>query len=148
MEETKYHRKALAIGSHAPSIEIPSVNDDTIHKSDADLEMKANPVKPTAVISQGDIKPQPEMSYWAKLRLIRQEDLRENTPLTGMSLRPFIYFRFPVIVFSGFMYGAVICYFNVLNGTVSLILSAPPYSFPPSIVGLSYTSCLIGVFLG
>jgi MFS family permease len=38
--------------------------------------------------------------------------------------------------------------FNVLNGTASLILSAPPYSFASSLVGLSYISPLIGVALG
>jgi len=36
----------------------------------------------------------------------------------------------------------------VLNGTASLILSGAPYNFKASMVGVSYVSPLIGVFLG
>ena len=38
-------------------------------------------------------------------------------------------------------------WFNVLNATVSLVLSAPPYNFPSSFVGLSYLSPLLGTLL-
>lgn len=65
-----------------------------------------------------------------------------------MILRPLIFFSFPIISFSGFMYGSIVCYFNILNGTASVILSSPPYNFSASMVGLSYLSCLIGVFIG
>jgi hypothetical protein len=39
-------------------------------------------------------------------------------------------------------------WFNVLNATASVILSAPPYNFPASMVGLSYVATLIGVCVG
>merc|ERR1712000_669100 len=68
--------------------------------------------------------------------------------LRGMFLRPLIFASIPGIAFSGFMYGSIVCYFNILNGTSSLILADAPYNFPSSMVGLSYVSCLIGVLLG
>lgn len=55
---------------------------------------------------------------------------------------------FPVIFYAGFCYGSNLVWFNVLNATASLILSGAPYNFAPSMVGLSYVSPLIGVFIG
>ena len=65
-----------------------------------------------------------------------------------MTFRPLKFFFFPVIIWAGFSYGSTVVWFNVMNGTTSLILSAPPYNFTPSIIGLSYVACLIGVCLG
>lgn len=86
--------------------------------------------------------------FLQRMALFRKEDLQKKNQLKGMILRPLIFLSFPVISFAGFMYGAIVCYFNVLNGTASIILSAPPYNFSSSMVGLSYVSCLIGVFIG
>jgi MFS family permease len=36
----------------------------------------------------------------------------------------------------------------VLNATASIILGGPPYNFAPSMVGLSYLSCTLGVIIG
>ncbi|KAK0376111.1 hypothetical protein CLIM01_06531 [Colletotrichum limetticola] len=87
-------------------------------------------------------------SYLDKLKMFRKQDINHHASLVEMVIRPFLYFQIPSIVFAGFMYGAVVCYFNVLNGTASLILSSSPYNFRSSIVGLSYISCLIGVGIG
>ena len=62
--------------------------------------------------------------------------------------RPLILFSFPVIVYAGFSYGSNLIWFNVLNGTASSFLSAAPYNFRPSIVGLAYISPLLGVVIG
>ncbi|RMZ88366.1 hypothetical protein DV736_g4411, partial [Chaetothyriales sp. CBS 134916] len=67
--------------------------------------------------------------------------------LVGMVTRPLIFLTFPVIAYSGFSYGSNLVWFNVLNGTASLILSSPPYNFAPSIVGVAYVAPLIGVFI-
>ncbi|KAL5115610.1 hypothetical protein ACEQ8H_006497 [Pleosporales sp. CAS-2024a] len=45
-------------------------------------------------------------------------------------------------------YGSYLILFNILNATASIILSGHPYHFSPSMVGLSYVSCLIGVVVG
>ncbi|OHW96485.1 major facilitator superfamily transporter [Colletotrichum incanum] len=92
--------------------------------------------------------PASKKSYLDKIKVFRQTDINHEASLVEMLIRPFLYFSFPSIVFAGFMYGAVVCYFNVLNGTASLVLSSLPYNFRASIVGLSYVSCLIGVGIG
>ncbi|KAF9871120.1 major facilitator superfamily transporter [Colletotrichum karsti] len=89
-----------------------------------------------------------QKTFVEKIMLFRKQDFDSRASLKDMVIRPFIYFSLPVVVFSGFVYGAILCYFNVLNGTASLILSSPPYNFRASIVGLSYVSCLIGVAIG
>lgn len=62
--------------------------------------------------------------------------------------RSLIYLSWPVIFYSGFSYGSYLIWFNVLNATTSIILGGPGYNFKPSMVGLSYVSCCIGVVAG
>ncbi|MCJ1371051.1 hypothetical protein MMC20_002266 [Loxospora ochrophaea] len=86
-------------------------------------------------------------SYWAKLQVFETKTLHYPNRLQGMVLRPLIFLGFPVISFAGFSYGSSLVWFNVLNGTTSLILSEKPYGFSSSILGLFYISPLIGVTL-
>lgn len=83
-------------------------------------------------------------SYLQKLKLFRTADMKKPSRLGGMALRPLIFLSFPVILYAGFSYGSNLVWFNVLNGTSSLILGGPPYNFRASMVGLSYISPLIG----
>ncbi|KAF2162822.1 hypothetical protein M409DRAFT_68819 [Zasmidium cellare ATCC 36951] len=82
-------------------------------------------------------------TYLDKIKLWRTRDNR----LLGMASRPLIFLTFPVVAYAGFSYGANLIWFNVLNATASLIFSSPPYSFSPSMVGLTYLSPLLAVLL-
>lgn len=75
---------------------------------------------------------------------IRRLPSTSREPLT----RPLVFLTFPVIFYSGFSYDSNLVWFNVLNGTASLILGGKPYNFAASAVGLSYVSPLIGVIIG
>ncbi|KAL6365701.1 hypothetical protein LRP88_01702 [Fusarium phalaenopsidis] len=135
MEETNYHRSATAPIADSDQDRLQP-NKLTDNCSD---EEKATRVQSTANtdVDHGTVMSSTKKTYLEKLKIIRREDLRSKVPLTNMVIRTFVYFSFPVVVFSGFMYGAVVCYFNVLNATASLILSGHPYNFSSSIVGLS-----------
>ncbi|KAL6864634.1 major facilitator superfamily domain-containing protein [Trichoderma novae-zelandiae] len=86
-----------------------------------------------------------EKSYWKKLSLLDEP-------------RPFLMHRrawqilrliaWPVVFYSGFSYGTYLIWFNILNATSSIVLGGAPYNFKPSIVGLSYLACVVGVVLG
>ncbi|KIW63577.1 hypothetical protein PV04_08565 [Phialophora macrospora] len=65
-----------------------------------------------------------------------------------MVQRPFLLLSLPIIIYCGFAYGVSVMWSNLVNGTVSVVLSAPPYSFAPSIVGLFYIANLIGATVG
>ncbi|KAM5354916.1 hypothetical protein ACJ41O_001562 [Fusarium nematophilum] len=146
MEETNYHR---AVTAPVADLDQRSSQPDKTPENGSDEEKATKVLSAENIdVSHGSMHSSPKRSYLEKLAVIRREDLRSKVPLTNMVIRTFSYFSFPVVVFCGFMYGAVVCYFNVLNATASLILSGHPYNFSSSIVGLSYVSCLIGVFLG
>ncbi|KAI0919378.1 hypothetical protein AcV7_006131 [Taiwanofungus camphoratus] len=71
-----------------------------------------------------------------------------NATLVKMTYRPVLLLRFPVVFWAGFQYGACLVWYNVLNATASLILSAPPYNFRASSVGLTYIAPMIGMTIG
>lgn len=58
------------------------------------------------------------------------------------------FLSWPTIVYAGFAYGTYLIWFNILNATASIILGGAPYNFKPSIVGLSYLACIVGVIIG
>ena len=87
-------------------------------------------------------------SFSKKLKIFDRQTLSQPNRLKDMFLRPLIFLSFPVIFYAGFSYGSSLIWFNVLNGTASLILSAQPYNFTSSTVGLAYLSPLIGITIG
>jgi hypothetical protein len=86
-----------------------------------------------------------EKTYWQKLSL-----LDKPRPFT-MHKRAWQILRliaWPVVFYSGFSYGTYLIWFNILNATSSIVLGGAPYNFQPSIVGLSYLACIVGVIIG
>lgn len=144
MEETNYHRE-LAPGHEAKldssadiSTETPQADSKAIKNNDTEMELSGFP--------HGDAN-RSDKSYWSKLKVFDTKVLQHPNHLKGMILRPLIFLSFPIIFYSGFSYGANLVWYNVLNGTASLILSGNPYGFSSSIVGVCYFSPLIGVIL-
>ena len=145
MEETNYHRE-LSPGHEAevdsgadPSAETSETNSKANEKNVVETDLSVSSIAATNNSTK---------SYWSKLKVFDTNVLRYPNHLKGMVLRPLIFLTFPVIFYSGFSYGSNLIWFNVLNGTASLILSKNPYGFSSSIVGLCYFSPLIGVVLG
>ena len=149
MEETNFHREILSENStktdyssndpaelqHSPrkanekgvvGTSKDFYDAETNHRSSTDMQTK---------------------SFVSKLKVFDTKELQYPNHLRRMFLRPLIFLTFPLIFYSGFMYGSNLIWFNVLNGTASLILSDPPYGFSASIVGVCYVSPLIGVIL-
>lgn len=127
MEETNYDRNSIlndeAQLAAAATHHHTSHEEDKIHKDKdtvlEDISLDQVPSRP-----QGQTK-----SFAAKLRIFdKPKPLRHF--LFGMA-RPLRLMRFPVIAYCGFMYGASLIWFNILNATSSLILSGPPYHFAP-----------------
>ncbi|KAL8805521.1 MAG: hypothetical protein Q9182_001890 [Xanthomendoza sp. 2 TL-2023] len=136
MEETNYHGKSDSIGraEKRPGVakpENPNIDSDPEQEIIRDL-------------AKG---PQPKR-YLQKLKPFDRKLLDRPNRLKGMVVRPLIFLTFPVILYAGFSYGSNLVWFNVLNGTTSLILSEKPYAFSSSMVGLSYVSPLLGAMLG
>lgn len=139
MEETNYSR-AVILGRE----ENGSTGASTPQEAVKDSETKAAPSPDAFEDTSPYIEAPTTKSYLQKLKLFRTADMKKPSKIGGMVLRPLIFLSFPVIFYAGFSYGSNLVWFNVLNGTSSLILGGPPYNFRASMVGLSYISPLIG----
>ena len=150
MEETNYHRKPL-IENGMEKIEGNGPDDLESDTKNGGVEKQATITEPNvSTISDGEKKPDyspRKRPIYHRLKLFDKQELLYPNRLKDMVLRPLIFLTFPVIAYAGFSYGSSLVWFNVLNGTTSLILSEEPYGFPSSIVGLAYISPLIGLTL-
>jgi hypothetical protein len=147
MEETNYDRAALKTAStpiYMPETAPQEGNLTSISTVDPKKDASTgalNPVQDPRV----SYETYTAKTYLQKLTLL---DKKREFHLFRMMMRPLLFFSFPSVVYAGFSYGSNLIWFNVLNGTASLILSGQPYNFPSSMVGLAYISPLIGVACG
>ncbi|KAH6970245.1 major facilitator superfamily domain-containing protein [Fusarium avenaceum] len=133
MEETNYTREVVSRPTPQLTISASEEGEKTIQTVEGG---------PTA--ENGEVYNIPKtfiqkMSIW-------QPSPGQN--LLTRSWRSLKYLTWPVVFYAGFSYGSYLIWFNVLNATASLILSGEPYNFKPSMVGLSYLACCIGVIVG
>ncbi|KAI9743624.1 MAG: hypothetical protein M1818_002940 [Claussenomyces sp. TS43310] len=149
MEETNYDRKPIEAIDSTSASPRPASPSDPAATDNFDPEKateKARLDTPAPGIDSESCR----VSYKTKT-FIQKLSLRDKPRpfhLGRLMLRPLIFFSFPVVVYAGFSYGSNLVWFNVLNGTTSLILGSPPYNFASSIVGVSYFSPLLGTAAG
>ena len=133
LEETNYSRKTTGIVADfdTPPSE-PTVEKDTEKN-------------PAAVLPVPKTSYRPPKTFAQKLKVWKPQP---GQPMVARAVRSLSYLTWPLIFYSGFSYGSYLIWFNVLNATASIILGGPRYNFRPSMVGLSYLSCTLGVILG
>lgn len=145
MEETNYDRAPLEmVETSIGSAETNSNEEAPTTTGDSEKGPSAGDLSQLHDSGNGFVTYTPK-TYLQKLSLV---DKKRDFRLFRMMVRPLLFFSLPSIVYAGFSYGSNLIWFNVLNGTASLILSAPPYNFPSSMVGLAYISPLIGIAFG
>jgi hypothetical protein len=146
MEETNYDRVPLEMVS-TPATPGTATPKDTPPSIEADTEKSAAAIGNLVANSDSGVGSvqYTKKTYFQKLALL---DKKRDFHLFRMMVRPLLFLSLPSVVYAGFSYGSTLIWFNVLNGTASLILSSPPYNFPSSMVGLAYLSPIIGVAFG
>lgn len=66
-----------------------------------------------------------------------------------MMIRPLlIIYKFPCVAWAGFIYGINLSWYQVLNGTASPVLSAPPYEWRSAFIGCIYVGPMVGAVFG
>ncbi|RJE17977.1 Mfs transporter [Aspergillus sclerotialis] len=134
MEETTYNR--YAENTNATETVASSSSSDPEKGASADMASSQETAEPVYK----------KKTYIQKLALLGPRQAKNNM---FRRARQIVYFlSWPVIFYAGFSYGSYLIWFNVLNGTSSIILGSDPYNFSSSIVGLSYVACCLGVVGG
>ncbi|KAI8724373.1 hypothetical protein NCS52_00006200 [Fusarium sp. LHS14.1] len=157
MEETKFDRAKYMISHHIEGQALPSINQvqpefdskDTDGKQDGDQEAARTTTTLSQVEGQHHVLDEQfkKKSRLARLKPIERENLRGKNQLVKLIIRPILLLLFPIISYSGFIYGSNIIWLSVLNATESMVLSNEPYNMSTSTVGLTFIAPLIGTTL-
>lgn len=159
MEETNYERKIIvrkdsttgelaAITSGTRDEKLDVALSQTVHNGQQVIAASNNLANQASIIVSSDDKPityPPEKTFWQKLSLTSGIE-KENHLLEYFKM-PFVMFQFPVVLYSGFLYGISLFFYSILNTTESLVLASEPYNFSTSMCGLAYVSPFLAVFL-
>ncbi|ODV74623.1 MFS general substrate transporter [Cyberlindnera jadinii NRRL Y-1542] len=150
MEETNYNRKVNPVKVLEAITSIDMVAESDMNVS-SDNE-KINPVLSNKTVEErlGNINenfdtsdeveyPKTSSRTWVE-KMSFTHGLKSKFLLPHYLLGPFKMLFFPSVLWAGFVYGSSLVWFNLLNATAGMILTAPPYNFSPSMVGLSYIS--------
>ncbi|KAF9873965.1 major facilitator superfamily protein [Colletotrichum karsti] len=88
-----------------------------------------------------------DISFASKLKLWGHQDPRKPSSFKN-ALLPFRLLRFPTVLFAGLLVGGILSWYNVVGGSLALILGNPPYNFRSNVIGLFYLASVIGVSIG
>lgn len=88
-------------------------------------------------------------SFKEKLKLIDTANLKTRNPkdMIFQVIRPFLYLRYPVVVYCGICVGCYQMWLSFLNGTESSIMTES-YGFSEVMLGVPYISPVLFSVLG
>ncbi|KAK0384267.1 hypothetical protein NLU13_8355 [Sarocladium strictum] len=111
----------------------------------------ANNFRSSTSRSINDTSPIPagtNKTYLQKLKLWGYRDVRQPSAFRVFFLPLRLILMFPGMFFGGLLVGGILATYNVVGGSLALILGNPPYNFSASSVGLTYLACVVGVTVG
>lgn len=155
-EETMFHRSHSMILSDAPETVDTGSGDLTKGVGVGSFE-KVGATKPCDTTQNHDSS-SVEASSWStigtsrsyleKLKLWGYRHPQQSNAFDAI-LMPFkMILQFPVVSFSGVLVGGILSWYNIVGGSLALILSNAPYNFSANSIGLTYLASLIGVTVG
>ncbi|KAL4953953.1 major facilitator superfamily domain-containing protein [Aspergillus filifer] len=92
---------------------------------------------------QGTTRP-----YLAKLKIWGYQHPEQPNPFATFLMPIQLLFTFPAMFFSGLLVGGTLAWYNVMGGSMALILGSAPYNFSTNTIGLTYLACAVGVTIG
>ncbi|CAI6083351.1 hypothetical protein V2G26_018862 [Clonostachys chloroleuca] len=156
-EETMFYRDHSIEGLPDPTT-VNSVNvKDTSGATERDstvVSEKTNGETTTdkgqGSISQSIDPPATESTktYLEKLKLWGYHDPRQPSAFKVFFLPIRLLFMFPGMGFGGLLVGGILAWYNVVGGSLALILGNPPYNFSANNIGLTYLASVVGVTIG
>ena len=153
LEETMFYREPV---QEEIALETSGTSDDDAKQRD----QKEPPSAETAAIDEKNAPPMEKpaesdlgevvtkKTYLEKLKFWGARRPGQPNNFFRSFWMPFTLVRFPVVLFSGILVGSVLMWFNAINATISLVLSAPPYNFSSDMVGVMFIAPFIGCTIG
>ncbi|PNP42455.1 hypothetical protein TGAMA5MH_05196 [Trichoderma gamsii] len=162
-EETMFYRDHLANNEHytpginpaeatntAGDIESNTLdtsdkkpNEKSLDREDHCASQSISPSEPSAFDEQESTK-----TYLQKLKFWGFRDPRQPSTFRLFFLPIRLLFMFPGMSFGGLLVGGILAWYNVVGGSLALILGNEPYNFSANNIGLTYLSCVVGVTIG
>ncbi|KAH3663523.1 hypothetical protein OGAPHI_004924 [Ogataea philodendri] len=145
MEETNYTRKLRVRRDETGSIvaAITSRGEKRLDEKNPDTLMvvTSNEIGNQAALIDEQVEYPPIKTFWQKLSVT--SGMRPENHLWDEIKAIFLMAQFPGVLYAGFLYGAALFWYSVLNGTEALILGDEPYNFSSAMCGLAYLSPVI-----
>lgn len=144
MEESLYFRSTVE-GQELRAVTASQFdNPTTTQTGDKKVDPDSNPSANNSITQSASFPP--PSTYIQKLALfVFTPGWVSNKDMFKMMYRPLlIMLHFPCTDWSGFLYGISLSWYNVMNGTASPVLSAPPYNWSAAKVGSAYVAPIIG----
>jgi MFS family permease len=150
MEETNYDRPSVSsmLSSSHSSSSVPAAKDNEVDESGSGSETKKMPKEEAVVEADSDFGQviYPRKTYLQKLSL--WGDKKRPNRILDIMWSPFKFFRFPVVVWAGFMYGTnALVWPGILNATASPTYTGK-YGFDSNDVGFAYFGAVVGMVVG
>jgi MFS family permease len=152
-EETMFHRNHTTYLSETPEIVDTGSDFGTFEHTDAKTphntsEKSALPATVEAAAVAHSTSTGTTRTYADKLKLWGYRDPDQPNPFKAIILPFKMLAMFPVVAFSGILVGGILSWYNVVGGSLALILSNAPYNFSTNSIGLTYLASIIGVSVG
>jgi MFS family permease len=147
MEETMYFR-------HTTDGALPASDQEEEKDNNAAPLSSEKSQPPTAVYGDNDDSATEKLvaprSFSNKIMPFRRLPGRPSIKqMFFMMIRPLLIItKFPNVAWAGFIYGINLSWYQVLNGTASPVLSAPPYEWRSAFIGCIYVGPMVGAVFG
>jgi MFS family permease len=142
MEETMFHRPT----AQEEALDIEDPTSYTHSESPVSDEKGISTTPPQTEVASGEVIK--KKTYLQKLKVWGARRPGQPNHLLRSVWMPFALLQFPAVAFAGLLVGSVLSWFNVVNATIALVLSAPPYNFSANMVGVMFVAPFIGCTLG
>jgi MFS family permease len=148
MEETMYFRHVTdgAQARMARDVNMADVNTESVDSKDPRVLTPVNGDGDELAVEKVSVT----RSFASKMMPFRRLPGRPSVrQMFFMMVRPLIIIvKFPCVAWAGFIYGINLSWYQVLNGTASPVLSAPPYEWPSAYIGCIYAGPMVGAVFG
>ncbi|ODV84170.1 hypothetical protein CANARDRAFT_201547 [[Candida] arabinofermentans NRRL YB-2248] len=146
LEETLYYRDPAL---EMDGLDVVSINEVHSHiSSNNEKGPKVDVAVDEVVVDSSSGLSYSKKSFSEKLKFWGARDPTKPNKFWQSMWMPFYLLRYPAIAFGGLTVGAVLSWFNVVNATLSTILSSPPYNFSGNMIGVFFAAPFIGISVG